>query len=192
MKYLVLLASVLLTFTTTAHADLPMGLKCAPKTKIVGAEIGQEGTYQIQKGMQKEEHRALVNRKKATAVDGCHFQDLVPNDIGVVRYSGPEVYDTAVQCIDQNNDTAQATFPKSIYTCRKAGGIYVRPFRTQSILLPRPWRTSACRRHVFHRSRRPHRSHRPERLWQDDVAQAAGGRSGTNHRPNCPPQTPAY
>lgn len=120
MKYLVLLASVLLTFTTTAHADLPMGLKCAPKTKIVGAEIGQEGTYQIQKGMQKEEHRALVNRKKATAVDGCHFKDLVPNDIVVVRYSGPEVYDTEVQCIDQNNDNAQVTFPKSIYTVRNS------------------------------------------------------------------------
>jgi hypothetical protein len=24
--------------STTAHAELPMGLKCAPKTKIVGAE----------------------------------------------------------------------------------------------------------------------------------------------------------
>jgi hypothetical protein len=104
----------------TASADLPMGLKCEKAVKIVGADIGREGKYEVQMGMKKEEHRAILERKKATAIDGCHYTGLVPGQILVVRYGGPEVGEAEVQCIDQNNNNAVVEFPKSIYTVRNA------------------------------------------------------------------------
>jgi hypothetical protein len=113
--------SLLVTFiSASAFAKLPMGLKCEPQVKIVGAEVGEIGKYQVQKGMTKEEHTALVNRKKAAPVDGCHFSDIKPGQVVVARYSGPEVFDTEVQCIDQNNKDAPVTFPKSIFTVRNS------------------------------------------------------------------------
>ena len=102
-----------------AMAALPMGLKCDPSIKIVAAEAGQIGTYEVQKGMQKEQHRALINRKKVSPVDTCAFeQDVAPGQVVVVRYTGPEVQDTEVQCIDLANNNAPVVFPKSIYTVR--------------------------------------------------------------------------
>ena len=100
-------------------AALPMGLKCDPSIKIVAAEVGQIGTYEVQKGMQKEQHSALINRKKVSSVDSCAFeQELAPGKVVVVRYTGPEVQDTEVQCIDLANNNAPVVFPRSIYTVR--------------------------------------------------------------------------
>ncbi len=102
-----------------AVAALPLGLKCDPSIKIVGAEVGQIGTYDVQKGMQKEKHSALVNRKKIAPVDTCAFEhDVAPGNVVVVRYTGPEVQDTEVQCVDLANNNAPVVFPKSIYTVR--------------------------------------------------------------------------
>lgn len=102
-----------------AMAALPMGLKCDPSIKIVAAEVGQIGTYEVQKGMQKEKHTALINRKNISAVDSCAFeQGLAPGQVVVVRYTGPEVQDTEVQCVDLANNNAPVVFPKSIYTVR--------------------------------------------------------------------------
>ena len=47
-----------------ATAGLPLGLKCDPTVKIAGAEIGEVGKYSVQMGMKKEEHSALLHRKK--------------------------------------------------------------------------------------------------------------------------------
>lgn len=101
-----------------ALAALPMGLKCDPKMKIVASEVGEVGKYEVQKGMQKEEHTALINRKKVTPVDTCSFDGLTPGQTLVVRYTGDEVGENEVQCIDLNNNNAQVVFPKSIYTVR--------------------------------------------------------------------------
>jgi hypothetical protein len=96
-----------------------MGLKCDPSIKIVGAEVGQIGTYQVQKGMQKESHSAVVNRKNIAPVDTCSFeQDLEPGKVISVRYTGAEVDQTQVQCVDLANNNAPVVFPKSMYTVR--------------------------------------------------------------------------
>lgn len=70
--------------------------------------------------MVKEEHSALLGRKTVKPVDGCHFPDITPKQVVVVRYGGPELGDTEVQCIDLNNNNAAVTFPKSIYTVRNS------------------------------------------------------------------------
>ncbi len=102
-----------------AMAALPMGLKCDPSIKIVAAEVGQIGTYEVQKGMQKEQHSALINRKKVSPVDSCAFeQDMAPGRVVVVRYTGAEVQETEVQCIDLANNNAPVVFPRSIFTVR--------------------------------------------------------------------------
>lgn len=119
MKHATIAAAILLA-GSPALAELPMGLKCEPSVKIAGAEIGEETKYEVKKGMAKEEHRAILNRKKATPVDKCHYKDLKPGQLVVVRYSGPEVSDTEVQCIDQNNNNELVKFPKSIYTVRNS------------------------------------------------------------------------
>lgn len=43
------IATLILTCasTSTAFAELPMGLKCEPTVKIAGAEIGEIGKYQV-------------------------------------------------------------------------------------------------------------------------------------------------
>ncbi len=118
MKAVVLPSLVLLLSTSAAHADLPMGLACDTSIKFAGAEIGTVGKYEVQMGMKKEEHTALLERKKITPVDRCAFTDIKPGQTVVVRYSGPEVGETEVQCIDLANKHAPVTFPKSIYTVR--------------------------------------------------------------------------
>ncbi len=109
---------VMLFPTANAFATLPVGLKCDPKIKIVASEVGEVGKYEIQKGMEKEQHTALLKRKKVTPVDGCHFPDLKPGQTLVIRYTGEQVGDKEVQCIDLNNNNAPVKFPKSIYTVR--------------------------------------------------------------------------
>ena len=102
-----------------AVAALPLGLKCDPSIRIVGAEVGQIGSYQVQKGMQKEEHTALLNKQSVAPIDGCSYeQNLAPGKVLSVRYTGPEVQDTEVQCVDLANNNAPVVFPKSIYTVR--------------------------------------------------------------------------
>jgi hypothetical protein len=64
MKKNLMVASASLFACLPAMAALPMGLKCDPSIKIVGAEVGQVRTYEVQKGMQKEMHGALIDRKK--------------------------------------------------------------------------------------------------------------------------------
>ena len=119
MKRNLLAASTSLFACLPAMAALPMGLKCDPSIKIVAAEVGQIGTYEVQKGMQKEQHRALINRKNVAPVDSCAFeQELAPGGVVVARYTGPEVQDTEVQCVDLANNNAPVVFPKSIYTVR--------------------------------------------------------------------------
>ncbi|MGE0551674.1 MAG: hypothetical protein AB7O24_21045 [Kofleriaceae bacterium] len=120
MKAAALPCLVLVFAASTARAELPMGLKCEPTFKIVGAEIGAVGTYAVQIGMKKEEHRALLDRKKISPVDGCAFANIRPGQTVVVKYAGPEVSETEVQCIDLNNNNAPVTFPKSIYTVRNS------------------------------------------------------------------------
>ena len=111
--------SLSLLASLPAMAALPMGLKCDPSIKIVAAEVGQIGTYEVQKGMQKEQHSALINRKKVAPVDGCAIeQELAPGKVVVARYTGPEVSETEVQCVDLANNNAAVVFPKSIYTVR--------------------------------------------------------------------------
>ena len=112
------LSAVFVAATPLAHAELPMGLKCEKGIKIVGAEIGAEGKYTVQKGMVKDEHSAILDLKTAKAVDGCHFTGITPGQLVIVRYSGEQIGDNEVQCIDQNNGNAPVTFPKSIYTVR--------------------------------------------------------------------------
>lgn len=119
MKKTLIAASTSLFACLPAMAALPMGLKCDTSIKIVGAEVGQIGTYDVQMGMQKEQHRALINRKKVSPVDGCSFeQEMQPGKVVVVRYTGPEAQDTQVQCIDLANNNAPVEFPKSIFTVR--------------------------------------------------------------------------
>lgn len=111
--------SLSLLASLPAMAALPMGLKCDPSIKIVAVEVGQIGTYEVQKGMQKEQHSALINRKKVVPVDGCAIdQELAPGKVVVARYTGPEVSETEVQCVDLANNNAAVVFPKSIYTVR--------------------------------------------------------------------------
>lgn len=112
------LSAAFVAATPLAHAELPMGLKCEKSIKIVGAEIGSEGKYTVQKGMVKDEHSAILDLKTAKPVDGCHFTGITPSQIVVVRYSGEQIGDNEVQCIDLNNGNAPVTFPKSIYTVR--------------------------------------------------------------------------
>ncbi len=118
MKPVVLPALVLLLSSSAARADLPMGLTCDSSIKFAGAEIGTVGKYEVQIGMKKEEHTALLSRKVIKPVDGCAFTGITPGQTVVVRYSGPEVGETEVQCIDLANKNAPVTFPKSIYTVR--------------------------------------------------------------------------
>lgn len=120
MKAVVLPSLALLLTTSSARADLPMGLKCDSSIKFVGAEIGAVGKYEVQIGMKKEEHTALLSRKAIKAVDGCAFTGITPGQTVVVRYSGPEIGDTEVQCIDLANKNEPVTFPKSIYTVRES------------------------------------------------------------------------
>ena len=114
------LVVVLLLPCAPALAKLPMGLKCDPTVKIAVAEVGEVAEYEVQMGMKKEKHRALRKRKKVTPVDGCHFPDLKVGQTVVVRYTGKEVGETQVQCIDLNNNNAAVEFPKSIYTVRNS------------------------------------------------------------------------
>lgn len=107
-------------FSVAAMAALPMGLNCEPKIKIVAAEVGEVGEYEVQKGMQKEKHTALLKRKTVAPVDACHFPDLLPGQTVVARYTGEEADSTQVQCIDQNNNNAPVVFPKSIFTVRNS------------------------------------------------------------------------
>jgi hypothetical protein len=119
VKRTLLAAAMSVLACTSTWAALPMGLKCDPSIKIVGAEVGQIGTYEVLKGMQKEKHSALVNRKNISAVDTCSFeQDLEPGKVISVRYTGAEVADIQVQCIDLANNNAPVVFPKSMYTVR--------------------------------------------------------------------------
>lgn len=119
MKKELMAASAACLTCLPAVAALPMGLKCDPSIRIVGAEVGQIGTYEVQMGMQKEQHTGLLNRKSIPPVDACAFeQDLTPGKVVVVRYTGPEVQDTEVQCIDLANNNAPVVFPRSIYTVR--------------------------------------------------------------------------
>jgi hypothetical protein len=119
MKKTLMVASGCLVACLPAMAALPLGLKCDPSIKIVAAEVGQIGTYEVQKGMQKEKHSALINRKSVAPVDGCSFEtELAPGKVVVARYTGPEAQDTEVQCIDLANNNAPVAFPRSIYTVR--------------------------------------------------------------------------
>jgi hypothetical protein len=119
MNQNLLAASASLLACLPAMAALPMGLKCDPSIKIVAAEVGQVGTYEVQKGMQKEQHSALINRKSVTPVNSCSVeQELAPGKVVVARYTGPEVSETEVQCIDLANNNAAVVFPKSIHTVR--------------------------------------------------------------------------
>lgn len=118
MKALFGFPGLFILFTSsTAAAELPMGLKCEPSIKIAAAEVGAVGKYSVQMGMKKEEHTALLNRKKVKPVDGCHFPGLTPGQTVVARYSGPDSLETEVQCIDLNTNEP-VEFPKSIYTVR--------------------------------------------------------------------------
>lgn len=118
MRFMSLLPIALGITAPHVLAALPLGLKCDPTIKVVEAEVGQVGTYEVQKGMQKEKLTALVNRKKVSPVDSCSFADLVPGQTVTMRYTGPEVGSTQVQCIDLANNNAPVEFPKSIYTVR--------------------------------------------------------------------------
>lgn len=119
MKHPLLTLTASLLASTPALAALPLGLKCDPSIKIVGAEVGQIGSYPVQKGLQKEEHRALLGKKSVAPVHGCSYeQELAPGKVLSVRYTGPEVQDTEVQCVDLANNNAPVVFPKSIYTVR--------------------------------------------------------------------------
>jgi hypothetical protein len=111
-------AAAIVAAAAPARAELPMGLKCESKLKITDADVGEIGTYEVQKGMQKEKHTALLRRKKVKPVDGCQFPDLAVGQTVVVRYTGEQVGETEVQCIDRANGDAAVTFPKSIYTVR--------------------------------------------------------------------------
>ncbi len=52
-------------------------------------------------------------------MDTCSFeQDLVPGRVITVRYTGPEVNETQVQCVDLANNNAPVVFPKSRFTVR--------------------------------------------------------------------------
>ncbi len=119
MKIFVIALSLVAT-TVPAAAELPMGLKCDATIKFADAEIGVVGEYEIQKGMQKEKHTALLQRAKTKPVDGCHFANLTVGQTVVMRYTGPQVGSTEVQCIDLANNNAAVTFPKSIYTVRES------------------------------------------------------------------------
>ena len=120
MKAVVVPSLVLLLSTSAARAELPMGLACDSSIKLVGAEIGTVGKYEVQIGMKKEEHTALLDRKKIAQVDRCAFTGIKPGQTVVVRYSGPEVSETEIQCIDLANKNTLVTFPKSIYTVRNS------------------------------------------------------------------------
>jgi len=120
MKAVILPSIVLLLSTSAARADLPMDLACDSSIKFVGAEIGSVGKYEVQIGMKKEEHTALLDRKKIKPVDRCAFTEIKPGQTVVVLYSGPEVSETEVQCVDLANKNAPVTFPKSIYTVRNS------------------------------------------------------------------------
>lgn len=111
--------SILLALAATnTLAALPAGLRCDPTIKVVDAEVGRVGQYEVQKGLQKEKLTALVDRRKVSPVDSCSFADLVPGQTVTMRYTGPEVGSTEVQCIDLANNNAPVEFPKSIYTVR--------------------------------------------------------------------------
>jgi hypothetical protein len=119
MKRPLLTLPAALLVTAPALAALPMGLKCDPSIKIVAAEVGQIGSYQVQKGMQKETHSGMLNKKSVAPVDLCSYeQELAPGKVLSVRYIGPEVQDTEVQCVDLANNNAPVVFPKSLYTVR--------------------------------------------------------------------------
>lgn len=120
MKPLIVPSLVLFLHTTTARADLPMDLACDSSIKFAGAEVGTVGAYEVQIGMKKEEHKALLDRKPIKPVDRCAFTEIKPGQTVVVLYTGPEVSETEVQCIDLANNNAPVTFPKSIYTVRKS------------------------------------------------------------------------
>lgn len=119
MKLAIIVAAPLL-LTRVAHAELPMGLACQKSIKIVAAEVGEVGTYEVQIGMKKEKHTALLKRKAVKPVDGCSFPDLAVGQTVVVRYTGPDSLETQVQCIDLAHDNVEVTFPKSIYTVRRS------------------------------------------------------------------------
>lgn len=118
MRLMSLLPIVFAITGTNVLGALPLGLKCDPTIKVVDAEVGQVGTYEVQKGMKKDKLTAFVNRQKVSPVDGCSFADLVPGQTVTMRYTGPEVSGTQVQCIDLANNNAPVEFPKSIYTVR--------------------------------------------------------------------------
>ena len=120
MKVFSITLLTILATVTPAAAELPMSLKCDPTIKVADAEVGVVGEYEIQKGMQKEKHTALTQRAKVKPVDGCHFASLTVGQTVVMRYSGPQVGDTEVQCIDLANNNAAVAFPKSIYTVRES------------------------------------------------------------------------
>lgn len=120
MKLLPAIAAAAAFFLSlNVYAVLPLGLKCDSKIKIVDAEIGKVGEYEVQKGMEKEKHTALIDRQKTSAVDGCSFNVEVGQTV-VARYSGPQTDDTEVQCIDLNNNNAAVKFPDKIYTVRSS------------------------------------------------------------------------
>lgn len=118
MRFMSLIPIVFAATGTHVLGALPLGLKCDPSIKVVDAEVGQVGTYEVQKGMTQEKLTALVNRRKVSPVDSCSFADIVPGQTVTVRYTGPEVGSTEVQCIDLANNNAPVEFPKSIYTVR--------------------------------------------------------------------------
>lgn len=119
MKIALFTFTSLLVLAGNARAELPMGLKCESKIKIVEAEVGEVGSYDVQMGMKKETHTAFLKRAKVKPTDGCHFPTLAVGKTVVVKYSGAELGETEVQCIDQNNKNELVTFPKSIYTVRR-------------------------------------------------------------------------
>ncbi len=120
MKTIIVPSLVFLLSTSTARADLPMGLECDSSIKFTTAEIGTVGKYEVQMGMKKEEHTALLDRKPIKPVDRCAFPGIKPGQTVVALYTGPEVGDTEVQCIDLANKNVPVTFPKSIYTVRNS------------------------------------------------------------------------
>lgn len=104
--------------TSTASAELPMGLTCNKSFKIASAEVGDVGEYEVKVGMKVEKHSALLHRTAKKAVDGCSFPDLDVGQTLVVRYTGPDLGDTEIQCIDQAHGDALVEFPREIYTVR--------------------------------------------------------------------------